>query len=177
MNSHIESLRLIELHLKMHITTICTFPVFDAEIMNSEIEAHASFIQSYLERIPYLSNEDSELIKSISNLIKVLRLMVRERLDLHSKLFKLSEGTDLGLSVDSSFSISARPNKFSKEQIQKLEEWYESSLEHPYLNSSSTEYLHSSTGLTKMQIKNWVSNKRRKEKSNQVSKELEPFLN
>nr|AZQ56671.1 MAT homeobox alpha 2 protein [Suhomyces bribrorum] len=177
MNLHTESLRQIELQLKMQITTICTFPVFDAEVMKSEIDAHASTIGRFLEDISTLSNDDILLLKSTSNLIKILHCMANERFNLQKTLFGLSEETDSNIiSETTRASITPCKSKFSEEQTKKLEEWYESSLEHPYLNTLSTDYLHRSTGLTKTQIKNWVSNRRRKVKTKKISKELESFL-
>ncbi|CCF57719.1 hypothetical protein KAFR_0D00720 [Kazachstania africana CBS 2517] len=72
--------------------------------------------------------------------------------------------------------ISYRGHRFSKENVKVLERWYTAHIDRPYLNRQSTEYLISKTGLSRVQIKNWVSNRRRKEKSVHVSPELIQLL-
>lgn len=62
-----------------------------------------------------------------------------------------------------------RGHRFSSDNIIVLEHWYNEHYQKPYLTKSSLETLSKLTGLEKIQIRNWVSNRRRKEKSVQVS--------
>lgn len=64
---------------------------------------------------------------------------------------------------------SYRGHRFSLNNVTILEQWYNDHYQKPYLTKSSLEKLSKSTGLNKVQIRNWVSNRRRKEKSVQVS--------
>lgn len=64
---------------------------------------------------------------------------------------------------------SYRGHRFSSDNVTILEQWYDAHYQKPYLTKSSLEKLSKSTGLNKVQIRNWVSNRRRKEKSVQVS--------
>ena len=71
---------------------------------------------------------------------------------------------------------SYRGHRFSKENVRILEEWYVTHPDKPYLDKESTEMLMKSTQLTKVQIKNWVSNRRRKQRSVQVSPDILDLL-
>ncbi|ODV81637.1 uncharacterized protein CANTADRAFT_45507 [Suhomyces tanzawaensis NRRL Y-17324] len=176
MNSLIESLKLIELHLKMQITTICTFPVFNPEVIRAEVEAHTSFLVIFLERAPYIRDGELVILKNISTLVKTLLNMTRERYDFHFQIQELAIGLNESGQTTQSNSHLVSNHKFSQNQVEILEQWYQSNSEHPFLNNQSTLELQTRTGLTVTQVKNWVSNKRRKEKTQSVSKELEPFL-
>lgn len=67
---------------------------------------------------------------------------------------------------------SCRGHRFSKKNVDILEEWYNKHRNKPYLDKRWSNQLQSQTQLSKTQIKNWVSNKRRKEKMVQVSSEI-----
>nr|AZQ56620.1 MAT homeobox alpha 2 protein [Suhomyces bolitotheri] len=194
MNPQSESLKLIELHLKMHITTITTFPIFDPEVIRNEIDKHTLFISTFLERAPYLRDSETQILKRIYLLVNALVLMSEERCNLHREVFKLAEHENLkSYQKDHQFincdmnSIRTAQHKFTSEQRLILEEWYQDNLEWPYLNSMSTQDLHKRTGLSLVQVKNWsqmmiltsnsrVSNKRRKDKTQKISEELQDIL-
>nr|AZQ56630.1 MAT homeobox alpha 2 protein [Suhomyces choctaworum] len=178
MNSQIESLRLIELHLRMHLTKICTFPVFDAQQVREDIEAHTRFVEIFLDRAPYLRDGEVILMESISALARSLLLVCNERLYVHNKISQLLQDSSAKqLIARGNFGdVNSSNAKFSDAQTRILDDWYDANYEHPYLNACSTEYLHQQTRLSHTQVKNWVSNKRRKEKNSKISKELESFL-
>lgn len=67
---------------------------------------------------------------------------------------------------------SCRGHRFSKKNVKILEAWYAKHKHQPYLDKRCSVQLQSQTQLSKTQIKNWVSNKRRKEKMVQVSSEI-----
>lgn len=71
---------------------------------------------------------------------------------------------------------SYRGHRFSLDNVAILEKWYKDHYQKPYLTKNSLEKLAKATGLNKVQIRNWVSNKRRKEKSVQVSPIIQNLL-
>nr|AZQ56636.1 MAT homeobox alpha 2 protein [Suhomyces atakaporum] len=177
MGHQIELLKLIELHLKMHITTLCTCPVFDPECMIAEIQEHVSSTRLILRSGSAIDDESKQLLTNINKLIQSLILISKERYNFHSQIFELAKvENDSGLSPFIKYDPNSTKHKFSSNQIKVLEDWYESNSLHPYLDYFSCKDLHSRTGLTIMQVRNWVSNRRRKEKSHNISKELLPFL-
>lgn len=64
---------------------------------------------------------------------------------------------------------SYRGHRFSNNNTMVLEQWYSEHYQKPYLTKSSLETLSKTTNLSKIQIRNWVSNRRRKEKTVQVA--------
>lgn len=64
---------------------------------------------------------------------------------------------------------SYRGHRFSNNNTMVLEQWYSEHYQKPYLTKNSLETLSKTTNLSKIQIRNWVSNRRRKEKTVQVS--------
>lgn len=76
------------------------------------------------------------------------------------------------MNTDNIKQNSYRGHRFSKQSLEVLEEWYHIHRNKPYLDKNSTEFLLKETRLSRTQIKNWVSNKRRKEKTVQVSPEI-----
>ncbi|KAG0669471.1 homeodomain mating type protein alpha2 [Kluyveromyces marxianus] len=65
-----------------------------------------------------------------------------------------------------------KKNRFPKKSIKLLENWYECNRNSPYLTSNHLDYLECNTGLNKTQIKNWVANRRRKDKNSRVSLDI-----
>lgn len=76
------------------------------------------------------------------------------------------------MNMDNVKQNSFRGHRFSKQNVEVLEEWYGIHKHKPYLDKKSIERLQCQTQLSRTQIKNWVSNKRRKEKTVQVSSEI-----
>lgn len=81
------------------------------------------------------------------------------------------------MNMDNVKQNSFRGHRFSKQNVDVLEEWYSIHKHKPYLDKKSIERLQSQTQLSRTQIKNWVSNKRRKEKTVQVSSEILQLIN
>ncbi|CCK69131.1 homeodomain mating type protein alpha2 KNAG_0C00160 [Huiozyma naganishii CBS 8797] len=69
-----------------------------------------------------------------------------------------------------------RGHRFSSNSTETLEDWYKKHHEKPYLDKRSLHELEFKTKLSKMQIRNWVSNRRRKEKSIHVSPVIQDLL-
>ncbi|EDO18935.1 HML mating-type cassette alpha2 protein [Vanderwaltozyma polyspora DSM 70294] len=71
---------------------------------------------------------------------------------------------------------SYRGHRLPKQNVKLLERWYIQNVENPYLDDKSISELMKITSLSKVQIKNWVSNRRRKEKSITISPEVSRLL-
>lgn len=71
---------------------------------------------------------------------------------------------------------TCRGHRLPKETVHILEEWFTKNIDCPYLKESTLKALLARTNLSILQIKNWVSNRRRKEKfltsSSAVSKSM-----
>ena len=72
---------------------------------------------------------------------------------------------------------SYRGHRRQKEKVLKLENWFISHIDNPYLDKMNLELLSRETSLSRIQIKNWISNRRRKEKSSIISVALQDLLN
>ncbi|GME98807.1 unnamed protein product [Ambrosiozyma monospora] len=66
--------------------------------------------------------------------------------------------------------------RLSREVLLVLNEWFTQNEENPYLSPEDIKVLTGKTGLTSSQVKNWASNRRRKEKSHRISKEVHDIL-
>ncbi|CUM68278.1 uncharacterized protein PRCAT00006000001 [Priceomyces carsonii] len=72
--------------------------------------------------------------------------------------------------------VSQKGKRISKDKLDILEKWFDVNQHHPYLTQGASLNLVSRTGLSYNQVRNWISNKRRKEKTCHVSKELKELL-
>lgn len=75
-----------------------------------------------------------------------------------------------------SMDIARRGRRFTEAQLRALESWYQANLENPYLLSKALSYLEELTGLRADQIRNWVSNRRRRARTAHTSNELRDLL-
>ncbi|CCE63450.1 hypothetical protein TPHA_0E04070 [Tetrapisispora phaffii CBS 4417] len=71
---------------------------------------------------------------------------------------------------------SYRGHRLPKKNVQYLEDWYMDHRKNPYLNEINIKLLMSKTSLSRIQVKNWISNRRRKEKSITISPEVSALL-
>ncbi|CAK9439754.1 uncharacterized protein LODBEIA_P38540 [Lodderomyces beijingensis] len=81
------------------------------------------------------------------------------------------------LAVMSSSKAELRRSRLPKDKLGILESWFVDHRKHPYLNPICTERLMRATSLTRLQLQNWVSNRRRKEKQMKVAPEIMALLN
>lgn len=139
-----------------------------------------------------------QLSMSLSLLVKEMKIILNSR---ESSIDKYSSEDDIGSSPSSSstdvsdrseivFNVvtqdmmnknkknnkSYRGHRLPKQNVRFLERWYVQNFDNPYLDEKSIEYLIIKTGLSKIQVKNWVSNRRRKEKSITISPEISQLL-
>ncbi|AET37262.1 homeobox domain-containing protein Ecym_1115 [Eremothecium cymbalariae DBVPG len=73
-------------------------------------------------------------------------------------------------------SSSYKGHRLPKKHVQLLESWYKNNIENPYLNDTDIRILMRETGFSRSQVKNWVANKRRKDKHSTISPELSDLL-
>lgn len=71
---------------------------------------------------------------------------------------------------------SLKGHRLPKQHVQILKNWYKKHSENPYLNDNHIRNLMKETGFTRSQIKNWVANKRRKNKNTTISPEISDLL-
>lgn len=71
---------------------------------------------------------------------------------------------------------SYRGHRLPKEKVSRLELWFIKNITNPYLDKKSLRNLGLETGLSSIQVKNWISNRRRKEKSQSVSVSISELL-
>lgn len=70
-----------------------------------------------------------------------------------------------------------RGHRFSKDSVVVLENWYTEHYHKPYFSKKQLNKLQKCTGLTAVQLRNWLSNRRRKEKAEQVSSIVLNYMN
>nr|Q707Y8.1 RecName: Full=Mating-type protein ALPHA2; AltName: Full=MATalpha2 transcription factor [Ogataea angusta]CAE84417.1 MATalpha2 transcription factor [Ogataea angusta] len=75
------------------------------------------------------------------------------------------------------YRIEKRSKRFPKTAQMELENWYTENEDNPYLSKRDLQQLVHKTGLCAPQVRNWVSNRRRKERTLTISKELSDLLN
>lgn len=80
-------------------------------------------------------------------------------------------------SIKTKDGSSRNGKRLPKETIAVLNEWFNDNIENPYVQKEDISYLKAKTNLQASQIKNWVSNKRRKRKGSKVSPSIVEILN
>lgn len=71
---------------------------------------------------------------------------------------------------------SYKGHRLPKKHVDVLETWYKNHSSNPYLTEDDLLELMDKTLLSRNQIKNWVSNRRRKEKTTNISSEISGLL-
>lgn len=165
------SLKSIISHIRIHISTVCTFPVFDSESIRLDIEEYGAIVSKYIKDGNLTANE-LEDVQMINKMTKALYYMVEERLHLQciatdrltnkenresctkSEKFEVntSEVTECDTQVQTS---QKKTHRLEKSQIDELEKWFHTNNSFPYLTPTSTEYLTSKTNLSVKQVRNW----------------------
>lgn len=158
----------------------------------SELEKILPSLNTLLKEKP--SSKDQKMIQKIHQLFSVFSALLNEVSELRSKknklfpskqMSRLSNETTLGdkgknrtvfnvvtqdtLEYTKNSRKTYRGHRLPKYVTNSLESWFKRNIKHPYLNNSSIKQLITETKLSGPQIKNWVSNRRRKEKSLTVS--------
>lgn len=140
------------------------------------------------------------MLKVTAQLSKVIKLLIQEEIRLGSlrEEFNASKHIETGIGSNTKEDLKkpvffdlntpqtvqhkmsgkhpCRGRRLEKPQINMLEKWFTNNIEKPYLNKKSLQLLTKETGLSNIQIKNWVSNRRRKEKVVTISPPLLDLL-
>nr|AZQ56690.1 MAT homeobox alpha 2 protein [Suhomyces chickasaworum]AZQ56696.1 MAT homeobox alpha 2 protein [Suhomyces chickasaworum] len=175
MSNKLENLIAVELRLRCHIKTVCKLNGFDINKMLIENEISLQLLKVHLKEATSIDENELLILKRISILIRLLKRLIMDVLLVYHEIKKTSTSNLQRLNPSTNGSKS-EPKKFRNDQIEVLDEWYSYNHDHPYLKPSSIEDLHKRTGLSETQVRNWVSHKRRKEKSKIISVNLKPFL-
>lgn len=69
-----------------------------------------------------------------------------------------------------------RGHRLPSEKVDKLELWFKKNISKPYVNQRALRTLVQETSLSPIQIKNWLSNRRRKEKSAGIADTISDLL-
>nr|AZQ56681.1 MAT homeobox alpha 2 protein [Suhomyces emberorum] len=174
MSNRSEFLKSLEFQLGCHINTVCLLDEPNIQKLVTENEASLHLLNCYLQGIILSDQADLLIIKKILDLVKLLKLLVLQRV-MMCEAHESTKRTPQKFVIPKRF-VKLKSSKIRDDQIDVLEEWYSYNHFHPYLKESSKEDLHIRTGLSQEQIKFWVSDKRRREKSKVISPELKPFL-
>lgn len=168
MSTGLACLELIISLIRIHISTICTFPVYDSESIRLDVQRYGVTVGDYIKS-DSLTEEKLEAIGTINKLTKVLYYMVKERLHLQQcSIDRLDDESisndDINIrthsedAIDNEILVMANPRRtqrLEKCQIDELEDWFKTNNNFPFLTSLSTQTLSSKTGLTIKQVRNW----------------------
>lgn len=176
--STLDRLAAILSHLKVHATTICTFPVFEPDIIRRDVIDHYMSIITLLKEKQPFSDDERELLAKINKLCGILYSIVEERNSLRqssisrtstatntfredssaSSQSKLTTMSSINLSEVISMDTPSPSTSASRIQVlntQILEKWYQKNCNYPYLKTEEIEDLSNKTRLTRTQVKNW----------------------
>lgn len=190
-------------NIKKRLLTLCSELPSNTDHLEKS-KAELKKILSHLDSLTkgYIStNEDKKLINTTYQLSSILSVILREVTDLnserslilHSKSrYNVSTATALEKKSKEDFVFNVvtqdmltnkrssnrnyRGHRLPKHKTHALECWFNKNINHPYLKNSSLKELITETKLSGPQIKNWVSNRRRKEKSLTISFEVSDVL-
>lgn len=120
-----------------------------------------------------LSSTLSELLKKLQSFNSKTKQPSASPLPQHTVKLKKKLKRNIAFNVltqdmMTSHTRSTKPyrgNRLPKTTVRTLEDWFNRNFDCPYLKRSSLRTLIRQTNLSALQIKNWVSNRRRKERS------------
>ncbi|AEY98439.1 FAFR750C-Xp [Eremothecium gossypii FDAG1] len=179
--------------LKLHTTICCT------NTGNKEVN---DILNQVLQGLKTLSSDqvfskpDRVVIQNISQLTTIIVRLVNKKEDLINLQKELAGSKELSDATSKDkcgiiFNVvtqdmmengrkggcsSYKGHRLPKQHVQVLEAWYKNNIENPYLNDTDIRYLMRETGFSRSQVKNWVANKRRKDKHSTISPELSDLL-
>ncbi|ANZ77415.1 BA75_04427T0 [Komagataella pastoris] len=111
-----------------------------------------------------------EILVQINRMCRAIALMLENK-----RMLKNDVDIIMQQILDSSRIEKKR--RLPREKVRILENWFSDHFQHPYATQQDFDELVHMTSLSKTQIRNWISNKRRKERSSTVSTELLQALN
>lgn len=164
---------------------------FDMECFNYEVSISLSSFQNLKQTKGILFKDFGESFSEVAMIAKDVLLLLQERKKLQDQINEFRSHFDENpkkrlvfnvitqrmMRESSNGCIPHRRRRLERGKVGVLQTWYNKHFEKPYLNEETLNSLVDLTGLTKVQIRNWISNKRRKEKNVLVSDELSALLN
>ncbi|ODQ80460.1 hypothetical protein BABINDRAFT_195845 [Babjeviella inositovora NRRL Y-12698] len=188
----------VQNRLKLLIKTVSSNKELHLNYIINEVQDANETVSAIIKNAATFSLREKMQLTKINRLSVALSLLFRERIVLKESLQKLNE-------LDHSFqpispddktpppqiSHALRKKNMSKDRVEKpsleghrlprqlvltLQKWYEENVVNPYLYEDTMQALVRETGLTTKQVRNWVSNKRRKEKDFKISSKLTNIL-
>ena len=88
---------------------------------------------------------------------------------------KKQANTENPMKLDSTTNTKANANKFTKAQTDVLIDWLIENREHPFLSTIDIAYLTDATGLVEVQVKNFVSNSRKRNRKAIIENDKKPY--
>ncbi|CCD22171.1 homeodomain mating type protein alpha2 NDAI_0A00110 [Naumovozyma dairenensis CBS 421] len=178
------------------LVTICSkFPTAKENVDGSyQIQLHniVSFLSTLTQSTNLTSKDCSniQLTYELSSMLgKVLKDMVLLNGTEEVEKKKVKEEEELETNSKYVFNVITqdmmipeknkphRGHRLPKEKVNRLEHWYLAHIQKPYLDSKNLKVLMEETKLSKVQIKNWISNRRRKEKLLSISPDIVEIIN
>lgn len=167
----------------------CNLPKLP-ESVTTEEEVELRDILGFLSRANKnrkISDEEKKLLQTTSQLTTTITVLLKEMRSIENdrsnyqltQKNKLADGLVFNVVTQDMINKSTKPyrgHRFTKENVRILESWFAKNIENPYLDTKGLENLMKNTSLSRIQIKNWVSNRRRKEKTITIAPELADLL-
>nr|ADY62667.1 MTLa2 [Candida metapsilosis] len=177
------------------IVNMCSSSTINYEIMNSDIQNITKSIELEISNSREDKTDANTLI-AINKCTRLLECITLKRLELSGRPSKLQiriQQPSKLLSHMHKTACNGRVQKISDEKLKNdevtkahkrllknnleiLENWFDENFTDPYLDSASLEFLIRETGLSKSQIQNWVSNRRRKERNVKITPEIAELI-
>nr|CAI6411520.1 BFH_HP1_G0005700.mRNA.1.CDS.1 [Saccharomyces cerevisiae] len=167
----------------------CNLPKLP-ESVTTEEEVELRDILGFLSRANKnrkISDEEKKLLQTTSQLTTTITVLLKEMHSIENdrsnyqltQKNKSADGLVFNVVTQDMINKSTKPyrgHRFTKENVRILESWFAKNIENPYLDTKGLENLMKNTSLSRIQIKNWVSNRRRKEKTITIAPELADLL-
>nr|ADY62680.1 MTLa2 [Candida orthopsilosis] len=182
--------------LHNYIVNLCSPNTVNYEIINKDIR---KIIESL--EIDVLVNSkdktDTKTLNVVNICARLLKYIISERLKLSRRSARLQKEEQpipnhqfyiqkrseyngrIQKNTTKNFkneTLSKPSKRLSKNNLKVLENWFDENFNDPYLNNISLRLLITTTNLSKSQIQNWVSNRRRKERRVKISPEIMELL-
>ncbi|ODV74572.1 homeobox domain-containing protein CYBJADRAFT_201347 [Cyberlindnera jadinii NRRL Y-1542] len=181
----LQDIESIKLSLNQMLDLLRTTPDFHSEDLNDELSIIMERLIDVQSQQTDLLEEHRDYFIDVDAQARKLLLLVKEAKFLNDEtnrfLRHLSSTSDSDSMLfkivtqdmmNKNGSFIGKRKRLERSKVAVLEQWYSKNCDRPYLSDSMLLSLMGETGLSKIQIKNWLSNKRRKERGGLVSNEL-----
>lgn len=184
--------------IKIELSDIFRTILDNNSIDHHFIDGRLQDLLNLLKMLPKLASMDSfnhSLTSNIKNLIISLEVLVKERnfirqfeerilneqnnnlqgsLLEHKKEFTFKMLTKKDMHGNS--RLRAKGQRLPKVYTTILEKWYQENIRNPYLDDRSLQILMHQCSLERNQVKNWIANRRRKDRNSKISPVISSIL-